>query len=96
MSEDQGPVKIEIPPTGVHVLPLMSSPDVLANLSKPAFAQLVVVELTPHQKGVPTKARCQIPMRADAAIQLAILILKFAGENEWPLPQGTPTSWKVQ
>ena len=72
---DEKPQRVELPATGVHVLPFMSSPTILA---KRSVAPFLVVQLTPVEKGAQTEARCQIPMTVADAVQLGILILTHA------------------
>ena len=65
------PKKVKLPSTGVHVLPVMTAPAILAKRSEPRF---LVVELTPIEGGSPTDARCHIPLTQDDAMRLALLI----------------------
>lgn len=85
--------RVELGPTGVHVLPLMTAP---AILSRSADPRLLVVEMTPLDKQGRSEARCLLPMTAEDAVRLAILIAEHALQNNWPLPEGSPIRRTIQ
>jgi len=84
---------VELPQTGVHVLPFMSDPSILSKSSEPRF---VAIELTPVENGVQTEARCQIAMTREDAVRLAILIAEQALQSGWPFPEGSVIHRTIQ
>ncbi len=56
----------------------------------------LAVELTPVENGVPTEARCHIPLTQDDAMRLALLIAEHAEKFGWPIPEGSISQRTIQ
>lgn len=85
--------KIELPTTGVHVLPLLTAPSLKLQDLLPA---LVVIQMTTVVGGAPTEARCQIPVHREAVMQLVALLLDHAETMGWELPKGAAAKSTLQ
>lgn len=84
---------VSIPETGVHLLPILTSPAILQVKDKP---QLVMLEMTPVRAGQPTESRCHIPLLRADALKLTALLLDHAEQQGWSIPEGAIVRRTIQ
>ena len=84
--------RVDIPATGLHILPAMTRPGVL--LAKDG--KHIVVELTPIRDGRPSDALCRLPLPRQSALELLALLLDLAQQQGWELPSGGIVKSRLQ